>query len=213
MQPCSLTRLLPTDIVSKWSAVVRGAAAKGLEGDTNAVVMRKSRRHYGTSCNPIFVEGQNLECDSYWDTISCNKRASGQAKWLINKYQDLHVVNATHAAIDITVQFWPNKVPGVTTSLLACDANRAPSRSIHPVSNLRPELLTNLTKNQSVYKVATLTVNLKDVPSDCIKHNRNPAGRHYNSIYAQVHISMQSSLEFFVTVNGKRYGTVHAAYE
>jgi hypothetical protein len=40
----------------------------------------------------------------------------------------------------------------------------------------------------------------------------SPDGRRYYSIDTLVHISMQSVLEFYVTVNGKKDGSLTAQY-
>jgi hypothetical protein len=41
----------------------------------------------------------------------------------------------------------------------------------------------------------------------------SPEGKKYYSVAVEVHISMQSALEFFVTVNGKKYGSLSAKYD
>jgi hypothetical protein len=41
----------------------------------------------------------------------------------------------------------------------------------------------------------------------------SPKGEKYYSVAAEVHISMHSALEFFVTVNGKKYGSLSAKYD
>jgi hypothetical protein len=70
-----------------------------------------------------------------------------------------------------------------------------------------------LTQHQGVYRVATLIVDYDDVPKHLLKTKKSPDGRKYFEIEAVVHISMQSSLEFFVTVGGKKYGSLTAQYE
>ncbi|KAH7383281.1 hypothetical protein BKA66DRAFT_512128 [Pyrenochaeta sp. MPI-SDFR-AT-0127] len=146
-----------------WSAVVRGATAKGLEGDTFAVLKRKSRRHYGTSCAKPFKTRVHKSSDAYIDQYTGVKYANHQADWLIKKGQDMRASKATHARDSFTV--------------------------------------------------ATLTVDLDDVPSSCFEDETSPAGRKYSSITIEVNISMQSSLEFFVTVDGKKYGSLTANYD
>jgi hypothetical protein len=41
----------------------------------------------------------------------------------------------------------------------------------------------------------------------------SPLGRKYLSVLSEVHISMQSALEFFVTIDGMKYGSLTAKYE
>jgi hypothetical protein len=58
-----------------------------------------------------------------------------------------------------------------------------------------------------------LHVDLSKVPDSQMKRKRSPTGREYCEVHALVHISMQSSLEFSLTVNGKNYGSVTAKYD
>jgi hypothetical protein len=61
--------------------------------------------------------------------------------------------------------------------------------------------------------VATLTVDLAKVPVSCFEERTYPRGRKYFSILSEVNISMQSALEFFVTINDKKCKSVNAKYE
>jgi hypothetical protein len=130
---CIPDALLRANILS-WSAVVRGAAAKGIEGPNKAVMLRKSRRHYGTACSVPFVHGLHLEADSFLCEYDHSKWASSQARWLIKKGQDLSVGDATHASIDMSNIFWAAGEPEMTMNFLACDFDVAPTRSVHTVS-------------------------------------------------------------------------------
>lgn len=64
-----------------------------------------------------------------------------------------------------------------------------------------------------MYRVATLIVDLDDVPKSSLMPGISPSGQKYLTIDAQVHISMQSVLEFYVTVEGKKYGALTAKFE
>jgi hypothetical protein len=75
----------------------------------------------------------------------------------------------------------------------------------------RPE--TYLTFIQSVNRVAQLIVNFDDVPQSKLDVRIGPNRKKYFSIHGVVHMSKQSSLEFFVTVTGKRYGSLTAYYD
>ena len=50
-----------------WTAVVRGAVLRGLEG--SMVVSRRSRWHYGTSYATVFREGEHELADRYWSPL------------------------------------------------------------------------------------------------------------------------------------------------
>ena len=58
-----------------WSAIARGAAIRGLEG--NVVVSRKAQQHYGIACHGEFVEGEDREEKSFYFPVFESKRAPG----------------------------------------------------------------------------------------------------------------------------------------
>ena len=201
------------DVRYSWSAVVRGAAATGLETASNPVMTRKSRRHYGTGYSTAFVRGLHLECDSFYSDFYQQKRVGSQAKWLIAKGQDLPTSDATHVTMDLSCDCWPEEDCTVITNLLACDAELSPSRTKHTVSRKYWLRIAKTNIGQTVYTVAKLTVDLSDVPIHLRRRQQSPSGRMYYSIAIVVNISLQSSLEFFVTVNGQKYDTVTVEYE
>ncbi|OBT74750.1 hypothetical protein VF21_06621 [Pseudogymnoascus sp. 05NY08] len=65
------------------SAVVRGAALRGLEG--MAPRMKRSRRHYGVGLNMPFREGKDPEGKSFRDRFEDQKYCLDRVEWLISK--------------------------------------------------------------------------------------------------------------------------------
>ena len=64
-----------------WSAVARGAVARGLEPDGAGMVeLRKCRLHYGTPVAQRFIPGVHSESDAYIDELTGEKRARGQMR-------------------------------------------------------------------------------------------------------------------------------------
>lgn len=61
--------------------------------------------------------------------------------------------------------------------------------------------------------MATLTVDLNKVPKNYFKSKRSPTGVRYHELNYEVAISVQSSLEFSVLVDGRKYGSITAKYE
>ena len=112
-----------------WSAVARGAAAKGLEGQHSAILARKSRRHYGTSCSMPFNRRKHKSHDAFFDQYDGNKMAANQMEWLIKKGQDMQASKATHACGTISSCFWPQESRRTEWDLLACDDDSAPRGS------------------------------------------------------------------------------------
>lgn len=69
-----------------------------------------------------------------------------------------------------------------------------------------------LTINKNLYKVATLSVDLSDVPAHKFKSKRSATGGLYYTIHFNVELSVMSSLEYSMSVNGTQYGSVTASY-
>jgi hypothetical protein len=115
-----------------WSAVVRGAAAKGLEGDGHLPIRnRKCRRHYGTACHIPFISGSHMETDSFVCQYKGHKRAGNQISWHLKKGQDLSTTKLPHASLPMYACFWPHENRTMTVQLCATDIDNAPRRQNH----------------------------------------------------------------------------------
>jgi hypothetical protein len=68
------------------SAVVRGAALRGLEGIAPRV--KHARRHYGISLGMPFRAGIDPEESAYLDSLDDSKLCRGRMQWLISKVSD-----------------------------------------------------------------------------------------------------------------------------
>jgi actin-like ATPase involved in cell morphogenesis len=66
-----------------WTAVVRGAVIRGLEG--SMVVSRRSRWHYGTSYATVFDETRHPVKDRYWSPLWERWMVSDRMQWHIAK--------------------------------------------------------------------------------------------------------------------------------
>jgi hypothetical protein len=63
-----------------------------------------------------------------------------------------------------------------------------------------------------VYKVANLSVDLSSVPTHKFRSLQNKANQKYYEVNFQVELSATSSLEYTVSIDGIRYGSVTASY-
>jgi hypothetical protein len=70
-----------------WTAVVRGAVLRGLEG--SMVVSRRSRWHYGTSYATVFDEAKHPISDRYWSPLWERWMVSDRMQWHIAKVRIL----------------------------------------------------------------------------------------------------------------------------
>lgn len=69
--------------VYAWTAVVRGAVLRGLEG--NMVISRKARMHYGTSYATVYDEIKHSVSERYWSPLWERWMVSDRMQWHIKK--------------------------------------------------------------------------------------------------------------------------------
>lgn len=69
--------------VYAWTAVVRGAVLRGLEG--SMVISRKSRMHYGTSYATVYDEDKHSVSERYWSPLWERWMVSDRMQWHIAK--------------------------------------------------------------------------------------------------------------------------------
>lgn len=69
--------------VYAWTAVVRGAVLRGLEG--NMVISRKARMHYGTSYATVYDEEKHNVSERYWSPLWERWMVSDRMQWHIAK--------------------------------------------------------------------------------------------------------------------------------
>jgi molecular chaperone DnaK (HSP70) len=112
-----------------WSAVARGAVARGLEESGGGLVeLRKCRYHYGTPVSEDFDPTRHLEKDAYFDELTGEKNAKGQMHWLFNKGDALHVSTPKRAAIACSRKFKSDEERVCTAQLAYCKDDGAPTR-------------------------------------------------------------------------------------
>lgn len=66
---------------------------------------------------------------------------------------------------------------------------------------------------QTLYRVARLSFNTESIPTRFLSKKVSPDGKLYFSATSIVHISIQSAIEFSVTVNGNDFGSVIVDYD
>lgn len=69
--------------VYAWTAVVRGAVLRGLEG--SMVISRKARMHYGTSYATVYDEDKHSVSERYWSPLWERWMVSDRMQWHIAK--------------------------------------------------------------------------------------------------------------------------------
>lgn len=66
-----------------WTAVVRGAVLRGLDG--SMVVSRRARRHYGTTYSTMFDASKHPTEDRYWSPLWERYMVSDRIQWHLKK--------------------------------------------------------------------------------------------------------------------------------
>lgn len=181
-----------------WTAVVRGAVLRGLEG-AELVVSRKSRRHYGIVTRAEFVDGVHPVSCKAWDDLNEKWMADNRMTWYIKKGW---TVSSTKSVLKTWYsRFTPGHSRTVTYDLIVCDEDRAPdgyeSYAGSPTKSL-----------------CKLTVNLNSVPAALWKERRTTDGRPYKGLSFQIGMQITSGgLNFDMRVDDVVYGAVTATFD
>lgn len=114
--------------IHAWTAVVRGAVLRGLEG--SMVVSRRSRWHYGTSYATVFDEKKHPIADRYWSPLWERWMVSDRMQWHIAKVR----TQSPHLQILVCVKLTPSPGrPGlrVDTHFIPLHAQLPPGAVAH----------------------------------------------------------------------------------
>lgn len=99
--------------IHAWTAVVRGAVLRGLEG--SMVVSRRSRWHYGTSYATVFDEAKHPISDRYWSPLWERWMVSDRMQWHIAKVGWLESEYKEMANVDRAPKY-PSRSPSRSTT-------------------------------------------------------------------------------------------------
>ncbi|KAI9770801.1 MAG: hypothetical protein M1840_003051 [Geoglossum simile] len=178
--------------VYAWTAVVRGAVLRGLEG--SMVVSRRSRWHYGTSYATVFDEDRHPVSDRYWSPLWERWMVSDRMQWHIAKGEQVSERKAV--SFHYTRNFRPNQSLVVEDDLIACDADVAPDAY-----------------KKGLINVCTLTTDLNAVPKTLFTRLTTTKGIEFDNLDFTLDMTIDSaSLIFELKVDGVRYGHVTAKF-
>ncbi|KAI9888220.1 MAG: hypothetical protein M1814_000956 [Vezdaea aestivalis] len=175
-----------------WTAVVRGAVLRGLEG--SMVVSRRSRWHYGTSYATVFDEERHPVMDRYWSPLWERWMVSDRMQWHIAKGEQVSERKAV--SFHYTRNFRPGQSLVVEDDLIACDADTAPDAY-----------------KKGLINVCTLTTDLNAVPKGLFTRLTTTKGIEFDNLDFTLDMTIDSaSLIFELKVDGVRYGKVIAKF-
>ncbi|KAI9869355.1 MAG: hypothetical protein M1813_000144 [Trichoglossum hirsutum] len=178
--------------VYAWTAVVRGAVLRGLEG--SMVVSRRSRWHYGTSYATVFDEDRHPVSDRYWSPLWERWMVSDRMQWHIAKGEQVSERKAV--SFHYTRNFRPGQSLVVEDDLIACDSDVAPDAY-----------------KKGLINVCTLTTDLNAVPKTLFTRLTTTKGIEFDNLDFTLDMTIDSaSLIFELKVDGVRYGHVTAKF-
>ncbi|KAJ4423446.1 hypothetical protein N0V82_001919 [Gnomoniopsis sp. IMI 355080] len=179
--------------VYAWTAVVRGAVLRGLEG--NMVISRKARMHYGTSYATVFDEEKHSVSERYWSPLWERWMVSDRMQWHIAKGEAISPL--TPIAFHYTRNFRPGQSLLVTDDLIACEADEPPAAY-----------------TRDLVHVCKLTTDLNAVPRSLFTRLTTTRGVEFDNLDFTLEMIVDSAgLGFELKVDGVRYGRVDADFQ
>lgn len=181
-----------------WTAVVRGAVLRNLEG--SIVSQRRSRYNYGIRVNQPFIPAIHPASSRYWDDLQELYCASKTMQWYVKKDTEVNenrVISIPcghdwQGHIHPTDQKLRNKI-----SLYANVASTAPVMYDAANSKL----------------VCTMHADLTSVPRENFVKTTNSKGRKYLTLSFNLNVCIDSAhLAFSLEVGGNSYGSVKAVF-
>ncbi|KAJ5261133.1 Heat shock protein 70 family [Penicillium angulare] len=184
--------------LNAWSAVVRGAIDRGLEG--NQIASRRARSHYGTVCSMKYDPATDSEQNKEWDHLEEFWRVDNQMSWFIEKVTwsvncSQYVLTINSLELTGIVSLKGSRV--FHDKLMFCIKDTAP----------------RFESSESVFKLCEVVADLSKVPEGLLEKKKNSSGQEYYIInYKLVLTPLSASLLFDLEFNGMSYGTVRANY-
>lgn len=89
--------------VYAWTAVVRGAVLRGLEG--SMVISRKARFHYGTSYATVYDEEKHSVSERYWSPLWERWMVSDRMQWHIAKVSSKSITPLGSMPTETDIQY------------------------------------------------------------------------------------------------------------
>ncbi|KAL8366030.1 hypothetical protein RB595_004694 [Gaeumannomyces hyphopodioides] len=175
-----------------WTAVVRGAVLRGLEG--SMVISRKARYHYGTSYATVYDEDKHSVNERYWSPLWERWMVSDRMQWHIAKGEAMSPLSPI--AFHYTRNFRPGQSLVVTDDLIACEADDPPSAY-----------------TRDLIHTCTLTTDLNAVPRSLFTRLTTTKGVEFDNLDFTLEMIVDSAgLGFELKVDGVRYGRVEAEF-
>ncbi|ERT00112.1 hypothetical protein HMPREF1624_03481 [Sporothrix schenckii ATCC 58251] len=222
--------------VYAWTAVVRGAVLRGLEG--SMVLSRRARFHYGTSYATVYDEAKHSVSERYWSPLWERWMVSDRMQWHIAKGDSISPLSPI--AFHYTRNFRPGQSLIVTDDLIACAADEPPDSYTRgggsgfgggalAKSGAHNGSSENLGgggggggggdgddadgNGSKLIHVCTLTTDLSAVPRSLFTRLTTTRGVEFDNLDFTLEMVVDSAgLGFELKVDGVRYGRVEADF-
>jgi len=194
----------------RWSSVVRGAVAWGVEAEhRNVTYVHQSPKHYGLATSQPFSSFEHSEADAYYDTFDGQKKARDQVVWLIKKGDAIFSTAPKHASIRLCRKFGRNDPRVFKTLLVSSDHDQAAQRLVDVPEGLC-FLLSGILNAYSCLASRTdipITYDFTNIPEKDLTRPR--PGRRRSSYFMvyfeiEIHLGEDRNIEVRVTCNGKQ---------
>ncbi|KAI6823504.1 actin-like ATPase domain-containing protein [Hortaea werneckii] len=185
--------------VNAWTAVVRGAVLRGLEG-SELILNRKARRHYGVHVHNYFQPNKHAAHLRYWDDNTGKWMARDQMQWYIKKGETVSSTGPVLFPFTFTVTSYEEMNQVRRLEMVACD------------SDLQPSTFSKDPGGETKV-ICTMLVNLAQVPRHLWHQKRNSAGMIYYELSMELGMQIESGgLRFDFRVDGVVYSKVMATF-
>lgn len=121
-----------------WTAVVRGAIIRGLQGEVAAVQSRLSRRYYGVVHDSSFDPTKHSEDEKKWHELRCEWVVRNRMQWYIRRGDVTTEMKKMSFPFYRTVKAddVKNGFHQLRTELWVCDEEKAPDKRDNTVRKL-----------------------------------------------------------------------------
>jgi len=180
-----------------WSAVARGAALRGAQG--SVATSRRSRYHYGTTCDPPWDESKHPRSSRWFDHLDGSFRARATMNWYLDKGEAVTALRAIPLSLSEYLDKYTYKDP---TSRISSYTLYACAEDVAPVMF-----------SETLQEVCTVTADLTGVPDRYFKKKLSPDGEQYRKLKYNLEMTIDSAeISFAVKVDGRSYGVAEAVF-
>ncbi|PWW76345.1 actin-like ATPase domain-containing protein [Tuber magnatum] len=175
-----------------WTAAVRGAVMRGLEGEM--VRIRKAPNSYGRLCNERFIAGVHPKRDGYIDRHNGEYMCKGRVQWYVQKGEHIEENDPPRQTVSISLDEIGERV---SITILESDSPDPP----------------NTSRSTGIRTACTLEVDTSVIPKEKFIRNIGISGQPYFRLIFDLLMNFQSaSILYEFEVGGRVYRDVKAHY-